>query len=309
MAKTVRRSLSIALGAVATTMLGGCYYGDVYSSSYAAGSDCAARYGPDYYDYDGYAYDDGYGYNCYDSADYSGGFLNIGFGGGWYDNYYYPGYGLWLFDSYRNRYPLRGHYLDHWGGRRAWWKHHKDRPGGGGWTHPGKSDHDGRPDRPGGWNRGDRDGPKGTRPGRRPDLGSPSDNPRPVTGTPGPDRTPGAIRPQRPEPRKGDVVRPGPWRERPSEIPVTANPTPDRQRGMQRAPRNWSPSSPPQTPEVGRGPRPAPAAGQPGGFRSRPATPPPVAAPPPPAARSGPAPETRPQRPVREKQFERSLPQ
>src|SRR3546814_15337131 len=79
----------------------------------------------------------------------------IGFGGGWYDDYYYPGYGMWMFDNYRNRYPLRDRYLNYWGGRRAWWKHHGGRK-------------DWKPGRPGGWHRGDRDddGPGGPRPGR-----------------------------------------------------------------------------------------------------------------------------------------------
>ncbi|HWW55264.1 MAG TPA: hypothetical protein VN047_00070, partial [Sphingopyxis sp.] len=167
MVKSFRRPLSIALGAVATTMLGGCYYGDVYGSNYAsAGSACADSY----YDYDPYAYDNGYGYNCYDGSDYGSGFVQIGFGGGWYDDYYYPGYGMWMFDNYRNRYPLRGQYLNYWGGRRAWWKHHKDRPGNGHWNRPGRGDGDGRPGRPGrpgGWHGGDRDndGHHGTRPG------------------------------------------------------------------------------------------------------------------------------------------------
>ncbi len=119
------RSLSITLGAVATTALGGCYYGDVNSVDYAyADDDCATRYGSNYYDQDIGRYDDGYGYDCYDGADYRGGFAQIGFGGGWYDNYFYPGYGRYLFDNYNNRYPLRGHYLTYWGGRRAWWRHH-----------------------------------------------------------------------------------------------------------------------------------------------------------------------------------------
>ncbi|MGB3845740.1 MAG: hypothetical protein WA940_07710, partial [Sphingopyxis sp.] len=159
MAKSFRRPLSLLLGALATTTLGGCYYGDVngaYSHGYAS-NDCRARYGDAYYDYDPYAYDDGYGYDCYDGGDYGGGFVNIGFGGGWYDNYYYPGYGLWMFDNYRNRYPLRGQYLNYWGGRRAWWKHHGKDPN---WRWRGR-DHDGprgdgRPGRPGGWDR-DRD--------------------------------------------------------------------------------------------------------------------------------------------------------
>src|SRR3546814_10156782 len=63
MAKSLKRPLSIALGALAATALGGCYYGDVYGASYASGGDCSARYGDAYYDYDGYAYDDGYGYD------------------------------------------------------------------------------------------------------------------------------------------------------------------------------------------------------------------------------------------------------
>ena len=174
MAKSLKRPLSIALGVLATTTLGGCYYGDVYGASYASGGDCASRYGNAYYDYDGYAYDDGYGYDCYDGADYGSGFAQIGFGGGWYDDYYYPGYGMWMFDNYRNRYPLRDRYLNYWGGRRAWWKHHGGR-------------HDGKPGRPGGWNRGDggHDGPYGTRPGR----GNGNPGTPPATGNPGrPDR-------------------------------------------------------------------------------------------------------------------------
>jgi len=191
----VKRPLSIALGALATTMLGGCYYGDVQGVGYASGGDCAARYGNSYYDYDGYAYDDGYGYDCYDASDYGGGFAQIGFGGGWYNDYYYPGYGTWMFDNYRNRYPLRGGYLDYWGGRRAWWKHHGGRGNGqpgrpGGWNRgdgdgrPG----DGRPGRPGGWNRGDgnNDGPRGTRPDRGPGDGATGTPPVPANpGRPG----------------------------------------------------------------------------------------------------------------------------
>lgn len=176
------RALSIAFGALATTMLSGCYYGDVHGASYAARGDCAARYGDAYYDYGGYAYDDGYGYDCYDAADYGSGFVQIGFGGGWYDNYYYPGYGLWMFDRYRNRYPLRDHYLNYWGGRRAWWKYHGKRGDGKvgrpGWHRDRDGDDDrgrgkGRP----GWNRDahDDDRPRGARP-RRPAEG--------MTGTP-----------------------------------------------------------------------------------------------------------------------------
>lgn len=247
MAKNLKRPLSIALGALAATMLGGCYYGDVYGASYAGG-DCATRYGDAYYDYDGYAYDDGYGYDCYDASDYGSGFVNIGFGGGWYDDYYYPGYGLWMFDTYRNRYPLRDRYLDYWGGRRAWWKHHGGRkdwkPGRPGW-HRGDRDGDGprgtrpgrpgtppatgnpgrpdgaHPDRPGRWNRWnrDRDHPRGTRP----------DNPGmpPATGNPGRPRW-GGDRPGRPDREPGagrsrqirDVIAPRNDRPAPSAMPA-----------------------------------------------------------------------------------------
>jgi hypothetical protein len=295
MPKAFGRSLSIALGALATTTLGGCYYGDVYGASYAGG-DCATRYGADYYDYDGYAYDDGYGYDCYDGADYGSGFAQIGFGGGWYDNYYYPGYGMWLFDSYRNRYPLRGQYLDYWGGRRAWWKHHGGKGNGnnGNWNGPGRGDGngDGRPGRPGNWNgqpgRGDGNGDG--RPGRPGGW-----NGRPNDGQPG--TPPTTTNPQRPD-RGPGTGGTRPWR--PDATPGTR---PDRpQGGAQRPPRNWSPGATPRGPEVRRPPREAPAGGRPEGFRPAPtpqAAPVIRSAPPPAAPRQAPT-----ERPTR---FERPV--
>jgi hypothetical protein len=280
MPQRFRRPLSIALGAIATTTLGGCYYGDVYGSSYASGGDCAVRYGADYYDYDGYAYDDGYGYDCYDASDYGGGFAQIGFGGGWYDDYYYPGYGMWMFDNYRNRYPLRDRYLNYWGGRRAWWKHHGGRGDGqpgrpGGWNRgdgdgrPG----DGRPGRPGGWNRGDRDndgprgdGPRGTRPGRGPGDGS--------TGTPpaagNPDRPGwgGGGRP-RPEPQQGgNAGRPRPIRNLPQTEPGEVFSAPRGGSEMRRMPRpeRAAPSAMPD--RAPRAERPAPVFRQPPAAQS-----------------------------------------
>ena len=255
MPKKLKRPLSIALGALATTMLGGCYYGDVQGVGYASGGDCAARYGNSYYDYDGYAYDDGYGYDCYDASDYGAGFAQIGFGGGWYDDYYYPGYGMWMFDNYRNRYPLRGGYLDYWGGRRAWWKHHGGRndwkPGRpGGWN---RGDGDGRPGRPGGWNRGDgnNDGPRGTRPGRGPDSGNPGSPP--VTGNPGrPDW--GAGRPRPGSQGEGNVGRPRPNRPMPGGGVSSPGSTDGAGRPVRTRP---APSAMPDRPP--RAERPAPA--------------------------------------------------
>ncbi|MBA3942572.1 MAG: hypothetical protein C0520_15300 [Sphingopyxis sp.] len=291
MARKFRRPLSLALGALATTTFGGCYYGDLYGTDYAsAGYACETRYGATYYDdYDPYAYDDGYGYDCYDGADYGGGFVQIGFGGGWYDDYYYPGYGTWMFDSYRNRYPLSGHYLNYWGGRRAWWKHRNDRPDGGwnGSGRPGRGDHDGRPGRPGGWHGGDLDddGPRGT-PGRG--NGRP-----PVTGNPGspvttpaqPPRGPAAVRPRpRPETVAGDQV---PDRPR---VPGVVRPRPDRgdaPRGMGRPVRSPDGAAPVERPVR-----------QPDSVRPSARPPQPVAQPAP-VARPAPAPAARPAAPPR----------
>ena len=84
----------MAAGALA---LGGCAYGDLgYGSATAA---VTAAYG---YGYGGYY--GGYGYG--------GGYGGYGYGGygitdtphyGWYDDYYYPGSGIYVYDSYRRR--------------------------------------------------------------------------------------------------------------------------------------------------------------------------------------------------------------
>lgn len=154
----ILRNLSLA--ALASTMLGGCYYGDVYGASSYATYDCAARYGDEYWSNDPYAYDDAsYGYDCYDAADYHSGFVQIGFGGGWHQNLYYPGYGLFLFDRYGRRHGMSHDYLTYWGGRRAWYKHH------------------GRHGRGGDRYRGDGNGSDGHRPGRGYRHGDASDMP------------------------------------------------------------------------------------------------------------------------------------
>ena len=75
---------------------------------------------------DGY-YDDAYGcdpyggYDAYYNCDYGQAFSNIGFGGGWYDNYYYPGYGIFLFDTFGRRYPMREQYRRYWSEQRHNW--------------------------------------------------------------------------------------------------------------------------------------------------------------------------------------------
>ena len=75
---------------------------------------------------DGY-YDDGYGcdpygrYDSYYDCDYGQGFGNIGFSGGWYENYYYPGYGVFLFDDVGRRYQMCEQYRRYWGEKRHNW--------------------------------------------------------------------------------------------------------------------------------------------------------------------------------------------
>lgn len=283
MAIRLQRPLSLALGAIATTLLAGCYDGGVRGAGYASSAyACETRYGAGYYSsYDPYAYDDGYGYDCYDGADYGGGFVQIGFGGGWYDDYYYPGHGMWMYGRDHRQHRLSGHYLNYWGGRRAWWMHRQDRqdrpgnwnrPGGGTVTppasgnrpgavrprpsapgdttstRPGRGDQTGRP---GGWNRGERDG---TRPERRP--GNTAVTTPPATGNPS---GAGAMRPRQPAtersgapPGWGDAAQRGgttrPAVERPARMPDRARPS---------APPRAAPA-PTARPESGSADRPRP---------------------------------------------------
>lgn len=103
---TTARVLKSAVAAGALLSLGGCmygsggYYGDGYVNN---GYDCDP-YAP-FDDY--YACDSGYG------------FANIGFGGGWYDQYYYPGYGIYIFDRGGRRHAMRDNHRRHWARERA----------------------------------------------------------------------------------------------------------------------------------------------------------------------------------------------
>ncbi|MCC5647811.1 hypothetical protein LC607_33865 [Nostoc sp. CHAB 5824] len=83
------------------------YYGDGY-------------YGDGYYN-DDYNCDPYGGYDSYYQCDYGQGFYNIGFGGGWYDNYWYPGYGFYLFDNVGRRYTMRDNHRRYWGEKRHRW--------------------------------------------------------------------------------------------------------------------------------------------------------------------------------------------
>lgn len=79
----------------------GGYYGDGYVNGYDQGCDPYAPF-DDYY-----------------ACDYGYGFSNIGYGGGWYDQYYYPGYGIYIFDRGGRRHAMRDNHRRHWAGQRA----------------------------------------------------------------------------------------------------------------------------------------------------------------------------------------------
>jgi hypothetical protein len=118
--------LKIAAAATVGFGLSGCVY-DV-GLGYASDG-----YYDDYYDCDPYG-----GYDSYYSCDYGHGFYNIGYGGGWYDNYWYPGYGFYLFDRYGARYPMRDNHRRYWGEQRHnWYRENRGRRGDG-------NDHRGR---------------------------------------------------------------------------------------------------------------------------------------------------------------------
>ena len=85
----------IGLAAASAVALGGCAYDDYgYGGGY--GNYYGAGYGSPYY---------GYGY----ATPYYG----------WYDNYYYPGAGIYVYDSGRNRHVWSDQQRSYWSGRRS----------------------------------------------------------------------------------------------------------------------------------------------------------------------------------------------
>jgi hypothetical protein len=95
----MRAPLATLILAAAGLSLGGCAYGDLgvglgYGDPYGYGYGPYGGYGYDPYDY-GYG---GYGSYGYGSP-YFGGYYGSPFG--WYDNYYYPGTGYYVYDTYR----------------------------------------------------------------------------------------------------------------------------------------------------------------------------------------------------------------
>ena len=104
----IPKLLKSAIAAGVLLSLGGCMYG-AGGGYYGDGYVNTSRY-----DCDPYAPFDDY-YAC----DYGYGFANIGYGGGWYDQYYYPGYGIYVFDRGGQRHAMRNHHRRYWAAQRA----------------------------------------------------------------------------------------------------------------------------------------------------------------------------------------------
>lgn len=94
-----------ALLSAAMLSLSACAYGGAYGDGYVNGAGYACDPYAPFDDY--YACDNGYGY------------ANIGFGGGWYDSFYYPGYGIYIFDRRGYRHAMKRHHRRHWAKKRA----------------------------------------------------------------------------------------------------------------------------------------------------------------------------------------------
>jgi hypothetical protein len=96
----------ISLIAAGALTLGGCAYGDL---GYGVG----LGYGGGYYDSPYYGPYGGYG--AYPG--YYGGFGAPYFG--WYDDYYYPGTGVFVYDSYRRPHRWSSRERDYWMSRQS----------------------------------------------------------------------------------------------------------------------------------------------------------------------------------------------
>lgn len=103
---TTPRLLKSAVAAGALLSLGGCMYG-------------GGAYGDGYVNNRGYDCDPYAPFDDYYACDYGYGFANIGYGGGWYDQYYYPGYGIYIFDRGGRRLAMRDNHRRYWARQRA----------------------------------------------------------------------------------------------------------------------------------------------------------------------------------------------
>ncbi len=94
------------------------------SGAAVALSGCYSSFGENYYDtgYNSYSCDPYSQFDTYYSCDYGYGFYNIGYTGGWYNSYWYPGYGIYLFDNYGRRFDMDDRYRHYWAQQRNQWQ-------------------------------------------------------------------------------------------------------------------------------------------------------------------------------------------
>jgi len=200
---TIPRPLKAALVAGALLGLGGCTYGG------------AGYYGDGYVNNQRYECDPYAPFDDYYACDYGYGFANIGYGGGWYDQYYYPGYGVYIFDRGGRRHAMRDNHRRYWARQRAEYGGHHARDRN--WNQQQRVDRRDQRYRRGDGIRDQRRGnyrdERGTRPGTRAerrgnrDQINPLGNRRDRTGTGRIDRQPG-VATQRPQSRPQPAARP-----------------------------------------------------------------------------------------------------
>jgi hypothetical protein len=97
----------ITLLAAGALSLGGCAY-DEFGLGYGYGSPYGYGYGSPY------GYGSSYGYGGYYGTAYGYGSPYFG----WYDNYYYPGTGYYVYDSYRRPHRWSDQQRTYWTSRR-----------------------------------------------------------------------------------------------------------------------------------------------------------------------------------------------
>ena len=95
-------TIALAAGVLSLSACADDMYGPYGYGGMNVGYGYGGYYGPYDYGYGPYGY--GYGYNGYDPF-------------GWYDDFYYPGVGFYVYDSYRRPHYWNGTQQRYWSGR------------------------------------------------------------------------------------------------------------------------------------------------------------------------------------------------
>jgi hypothetical protein len=102
-----------ALALVSGISLGGCAYDSYGGYGGYGGGYSGVSFGVGYGG--GYGYGDPY---------YGGGYGYYGSPFGWYDDFYYPGTGIYVYDSYRRPHAWNDRQRRYWSQRSGSWQHH-----------------------------------------------------------------------------------------------------------------------------------------------------------------------------------------